>query len=389
MFDSIVFLSPFGWDGVWQTPHHLARHFAGRCPVLYVEPAMPWNPRQSDFRLKPLLAKGMRHSFRRVEPDLYVLRPWSYPLGRWRRIREANDRSHTRSVLTCCKELGLKSPLLWVFYYEGCLRHAKSLNFGACVYHCIDYFDSEEERELSRRADLVFSVNPPLARDHKAHNSHGYFLPNGVESSWFKEASSTRPPDLPPNGHLIGFVGLITRHHDLALLVQVARTFQEASLVLVGPVGEGPSGPQGEHALALQRLRSMPNVRFVGQRDPLELPPLVSGFDVCLIPLLQTPFNLYRDPLKFYQYLAMGKPVVTTPLPVAERYEGLCYVARTHEEFIHKICCALDESDKERRRQARIEIAGKHRWESIVAQAWRQVEEFCETRAALAAERVG
>ena len=102
-----------------------------------------------------------------------------------------------------------------------------------------------------------------------------------------------------------------------------------------------------------------------------DLPRYLHAFDVCLIPFLQNQFNYDCDPLKFYQYTAMGKPVVSTPVRVADRYSDVCFVARTAEEFVTAIATAVAESDRPDRLAARLAVARRHGWGNLVEEAVR------------------
>jgi glycosyltransferase involved in cell wall biosynthesis len=184
-----------------------------------------------------------------------------------------------------------------------------------------------------------------------------------------RAAASSRPTDLPKTGRVIGFLGYVNYHVDIELLVDVARAFPSDNVVLVGRVPGAQTVPQGKQFEALKILRTLSNVRILGFKPTNEVPLYIHNFDVCLIPFLRNQFNLECDPLKFYQYMAMGKAVVSTPVIVAQRYRGACYLGATPEEFIAQISVALDEGNREDLQEKRSAVAQAHSWKTLVTDA--------------------
>ena len=131
----------------------------------------------------------------------------------------------------------------------------------------------------------------------------------------------------------------------------------EWQLVLVGPIGEGDPGTR------VTSLGDLPNVHFLGPRHRDELPGYLRGFDVCLLPNRLNRYTRHMFPLKFFEYLAAGKPVVMTPLHSLEAYRHLAYVAEAEPgAFSRSIDRALTESPEDTVRGRRIEEARRHDW---------------------------
>ena len=169
-------------------------------------------------------------------------------------------------------------------------------------------------------------------------------------------------------GRRIGYVGILTRHIDFLLLEKIAHAFPGDQLFLAGPVARGASAPAGPQKAALSRLHNLRNVECIGFVEASSVPCLVQSFSVGIIPFLSNAFNTGRDPIKFYHYLAQGKPIVTVPLAVAAEYSPLCEVAETHADFLHALGHALNSSDNLTSSQ-RISAARRHTWEAIVPAA--------------------
>ncbi len=372
-FDSIVIISPYVWlfrDGMWQTTHQIAREFARIHPTIFVESSAPWNPRADWF-----FTSGVVRSLvgpRTSQPDnrLTVFHRRGYPLGRLEAVKELAIRRNSSAVRHLMKKMGFRNSLLWhSFPYSG-EHFVDTIPHQAFAYHCLDHSEQEEEPRLICKADAVFSVSDTLVQKHKKLNRRSYLLPNGVDLRLFSEENfrnGLRPTELPTGGRVIGFIGALNYHLDLELLVKVAAAFPQDCLVVVGKIPGNHTIPSEAQLKALGRLHGMPNVRMAGFVPTRDLPAYIQAFDVCLIPFLQNPFNMECDPLKFYQYMSSGKPVVTTPVTVALENPALCYLAQSHDEFLSHISTALTESGAADRRRKRLAFARSHSWEALPA----------------------
>src|SRR5439155_609631 len=173
-------------------------------------------------------------------------------------------------------------------------------------------------------AAAVLAVSPELVAKHARSNPNTFHAPNGVDARTFAGPPAPASPGRArPAGRRIGFVGILSRHIDFVLLEKIAGAFADDQLVIGGPVLRGASAPIGEQKAALARLRRMTNVQLLGFVEPALVPELVQSFAVGIIPFVPNDFNAGRDPIKFYHYLAHGKPVVTSPVAVAREHARL------------------------------------------------------------------
>jgi glycosyltransferase involved in cell wall biosynthesis len=205
-------------------------------------------------------------------------------------------------------QLGYSRPIYWTTYYHGSLGDIEIANGSPYIYHCLDYFNSPEESALARGAILSLAVSATLVTKTAAVNRHTVHLPNGVALDWMP----SRTDDLEahrPSGRTLGFVGTINRHIDIELLDSVAATYSRHELLLVGPL----LLPRGTPARAtFARLCARPNVTWHGFQPPRDLPRFIARCDVCLIPFLQDAWMAHSDPIKLYQYLALGPPLTSS-----------------------------------------------------------------------------
>jgi glycosyltransferase involved in cell wall biosynthesis len=393
-FESVVMISPYLWNfgnEMSQTTHHVARQLSRLCSTVFVEPPVQWNPWSEQFRWRRLPRAMGGDRVRSPEGQLLVLHRRGLPLGRAKPLRAFDLRRNARSLRRLLDEKGLRGILLWHSfpYWSGPLVDAVGAPLR--VYHCLDGTSRDEEASLVRGADVTFCVSETLVRKLRPLNPRTHLLANGVDTDVFapeRVKGRPRPRDLPSEGPIIGFVGSLNCHLDLELLVRVARAFPRQTLVVVGPVLANETAPQGRQREALRELKAFGNVRLIGFKRERDVPLYLSHFDVCLIPFLDDGFNQERDPLKFYQYMAMGRPVVTTPVPAALRYADVCRVGRTPSEFVDHVADALGPPRADEI-EARLEVGRKHSWEAVVGHACAILADLAERESRVARLPIG
>lgn len=362
-FDGVALFSPFAWNGARQTPHYVARELARRIPVVFAEKPATWSPGDTDFAFSRLRRRDRGSA---ESASISLVSPNGVPLSRFRALRRWAIRGFRARLAAELERRRIRRPLGWISYFAGCTEYLETMDQGGYVYHCLDAFDAPEESELARRAAAVLAVSRRLYEKHVVNNPNTFHLPNGIAARTLASepppATAARPP------RVIGFVGILSRHIDFLLLEAIARAFPDDHLIVAGPLLRGASAPSGEQKRAISRLRRLPNVRFTGFVEPELVPRLVRSFSLGLIPFLPDAFNAGRDPIKFYQYFAQGKPVVTTSVAVAEEHAALCRVADTPGDFLAGIGRALAAHDDVAAHE-RIEVARRHTWEALVPQA--------------------
>jgi glycosyltransferase involved in cell wall biosynthesis len=359
---------------------------AAGVPVLFVEQAPIWNPADPTFSYRQVL-RGLGQYLTKTQEGVYVLAPRTLPLGRFDSIRRLNHSWYAAAIWGAQKELGLRCPLFWVSYFEGCFSVLEQLKRPAYVYHCLDflpYADKAEERALTQNATVVFNCSPRLLEDHRPYCTRNVLLPNGTDLELFQPhlyRGQAPPPDLPTGRRIIGYVGMINSATDLTLLAETAKTYRSHQVAIVGPVRGGESGPQGEQRDALKTLRELPNVTVIGFRPPERLAHYIAAFDVCVVPYVMSSRKiLASDPLKFYQYLAMQKPIVSNNIPALESYADLCYLAATKDEFLAQIRNALNEVTSEKMAERRGAAARERSWPVLVERAHRYALECVDAK---------
>jgi glycosyltransferase involved in cell wall biosynthesis len=156
---------------------------------------------------------------------------------------------------------------------------------------------------------------------------------------------------------IIGFSGSIGKWIDVELLIQVSRRYEEVSIVIIGLNEKNPN---------IHKLQHLENVHFLGMKSRKEVPQYISGFDVCLMPFNRTEVGKGLLPLKMFEYLALGKPVVAISSGVLEQFEEVLYLADDNDAFVQEIENAMVHDDR-KNLVSRREWALKYSWKNRVS----------------------
>lgn len=322
--DPIVCFSHLRWDFVFQRPQHLMTRFARtRTVVVFEEPV----PAQSG------MAMGV--DLRRCAASGVVVATPRLPEGLDGACRTAVLRQLLDEVLA---GQSIEHPVLW-YYTPMMLPLSRHIEASAVVYDCMDELSAfkfappemtQLEAELMSRADVVFTGGYSLYEAKQGRHDNIHPFPSSVEREHFKQARSGL--DQPPvqaavTGPRLGFYGVIDERMDLELLATVADTRPDWSLVLVGPVVK----------IAEQDLPRRANIHYMGQQSYDDLPAFLSGWDVALMPFAINESTRFISPTKTPEYLAAGRPVVSTPIRDVVRHYGELQgvkIADTAEAFV-------------------------------------------------------
>lgn len=256
------------------------------------------------------------------------------------------------------------------------------LQFSMLVYDCIDdvkvfckekhivYF-TELQRKLVAKSDLTIISAHKLRDDIFAVDKAAKieYIANGVDADFFiqtgcKAAIPDELEHIPKP--IIGFIGSLFHWVDIDLISKTAQTYPDYSFVLVGPV----------HEITIPKL---PNLYSLGPKPYAQIPSFVNAFDVCLIPFIRDPLSDKVDPIKVYEYLALGKPVVAINLPELEKMQRLIYLAQNNDEFIAMTKQAVFEQNADLRKR-RIEYAKENSWDQRVADLVKIATEYLNNK---------
>jgi glycosyltransferase involved in cell wall biosynthesis len=278
--------------------------------------------------------------------------------------------------------LEFTSPVLWLYYTEISERLIGQCNEKLAIcdvfdkysaYPCYDPWGARrveaQEEQLLHRVDLVLAVSEPLCAYCQQFSKEVFLVPNGVDLALY-EAPGPPPDDIAAIPHpIVGFTGKIASNKiDLGLLRYLVEKRPEWSVVLIGPVF-----PDLQRVIA--GWQKYQNLHLLGQKDLWQLPAYLGAFDVCIIPYLRNEERLHCDPLKAYEYLAAGKPIVASDFSPAFALKDLMEVASSPEEFVSRIEESL-KKDNEALKRKRIDVARQNSWDTRVKNISRVIESY-------------
>ena len=342
-FDLIVF-SHLRWDFVYQRPQHLLTRAAKERRVFFIE--------------EPLQSDEIHFKMRRDPSGVTVCVPY-FPASLEPRKVEELVRQWVETLVASQR---LEHYAVW-FYTPMMLPLAKNLKPKALVYDCMDELSAfkfappelvQREAELLQKADVVFTGGHSLFEAKREHHPNVHAMPSSVDALHFGQARKDQPepPELMSIAHpRVGFVGVIDERMDLELLGEVAALLPEVQFVMVGPVVkiDPASLPQAQ------------NLHYLGGRSYAQLPAHLAHWDVAMMPFAINESTRFISPTKTPEYLAAGKPVVSTPIRDVVRPYGeqdLVQIASTAAEFAGAIERTLSEDQTERCQRADKLIGG-------------------------------
>jgi glycosyltransferase involved in cell wall biosynthesis len=361
------------WDtDLWTNQHHLMSRLARDNRVLFVESLGLRQPQLAGrdlARIARRLRRGLAPP--RTADGLHVVSPLVIPFHRSRLIRALNARLLPLLVRRAMRRLGMSAPILWAYVPQAEVL-IDGLQPSLIVYHCVDdisaharidtkSFRAAEDR-FAARADLVLASAPTLARRLRELSSNVHYAPNVADTDLF--AGALRPGSIDPGMAAlpeprIVFTGaIVSTKLDIPLLVALARARPAWSFALVGPVG--PGDPRTD----VSALNLEPNIHLLGPRAYERLPDVLRAADAGLIPYARNELTASVFPMKVYEYLAAGLPVVATPLPALAEVAEVS-TAVDAQDMASLLDRALAEDGPERRAE-RSRAAAAHSWDGRV-----------------------
>ena len=364
----LVCLSHLRWDWVFQRPQHLMVRFARERRVFFVE--------------EPVIdgETAGRLDVRCTPEGIHVVVPHIPPEGAGStRVRALFD--------ALLSGYNVSEPVLW-YYTAMALPWSRHVAAAAVVYDCMDELTgfagapeslARREGELLARADVVMTGGASLFEAKRHRHARVHLFPSSVDVPHFARARTAldEPPDQAeiPRPRL-GYFGVVDERMDLDLLAGVAAARPEWHLVVVGPVAKIDEA-------ALPRAA---NLHYLGRKPYETLPNYLAGWDVALLPFAHNAATRFISPTKTPEYLAAGRPVVSTAVrdvvrPYGER--GLVRVADGVQEFVAAVEASLGEPNGARRAAVDAFLAGMS-WDATWAKMRALVVDACTTERAAA-----
>lgn len=341
----LVCLSHLRWGFVFQRPNHLMARFAERQRVYFVEEPI-FEEREKPAIDMTLAQGGVRVCVPRLPHGLDA----ETVLGLQRQLLDE---------LLATENIAL--GVLW-YYTPMALPWTRHLAASATVFDCMDELSGfhgapaelgQLESELFARADIVFTGGNSLYEAKRTRHANVHCFPSSVDQGHFEQAlrpETTEPPDQASFGRpRIGYFGVIDERLDLELVASIAKARPEWELVMIGPVAK----------IAPESLPRLPNIHWLGMKSYGELPAYLSGWDVALMPFALNAATRFISPTKTLEYLAAGRPVVSTAVPDVVHPYGDRELVRIADQagFVPAIEEALNEDPRRRRSAAAAHLA--------------------------------
>jgi len=363
---SIVCFSANDWDDTPSSKFHIMRYLGKSHKILYVETMGIHTPQFCSKDAKRALSK-LKKSFaglRKVEDNIYVWSPLAIPFHGFALANWFNSHFVTSMVKRFMGKLGMIDPIIWS-YLPNALNITQKLPFSKRIYHCIDDYGEfthtpkmafeRMERKMLQWADITVVSAKKLYESRRPYARNITYIPHGVNVTEFqgyleekvnlKDLDNIKKP-------IAGLVGRLADWVDLPLIMRCARELPGWNFVLVGPSN-----------VDLNPYLGIPTVHFLGKKDHKEIPHYIQRFDVCLMPYVNIPRLATANPLKMYEYLALGKPVVTIPMDEVADFAHVLTIVEP-ANFPNAIERAYEE-DTDEKRKMRIESVSGRSWGDI------------------------
>jgi len=336
--DLIVFAED--WGKLPSSSQHLIGYLSLNRKVIWVnsiglrKPNFTWR----DFKRLwvKLNALKQRKTQVKATPNtdgFHIINPWTIPAPRSRVARKVASLILSAQLRPLIKSAQLEKPILWASLPTAG-DVAKHLNISALVYYCGDDFSalagvdhatvSQHESELVDAADLIMAASKKLESRFPTKKTH--FLPHGVDFDLFTRATP-RATDLPNDGRPIaGFYGSISEWLDITLLKNVISQLPDWHFVFIG-----------KPVVDISPLSQFPNVIFLGERSHQQLPSYSQHWTASLLPFKNSPQIQACNPLKLREYLAAGRPIISTPFPALVPYKNFIHPITTANEMVAEL----------------------------------------------------
>lgn len=366
--NAVLCLSHLRWKFVYQRPQHLLSRCARDRRVVFFE--------------EPIYDAG-EPELELADNDSGVLVVVPHlPPGTSVEQAELVQRKMIDHVL---HELAMPDPVLW-YYTPMAMGFTDHVAARAVVYDCMDELSlfhgappalTQREKQLMARADVVFTGGHSLYEYKKSHHQNIHPFPSSVDVPHFAQARELieEPADQADIPHpRVGFFGVVDERMDIELLEKLADARPDLQLVMIGPVVK----------IDPAKLPQRSNIHWLGGKSYEELPKYLAGWDVAMMPFALNDATRFISPTKTPEYLAAGKPVVSTSIrDVVKPYgqQGLAWIADTADEFAVAIDEALASDRTARIAQADAFLADLS-WDKTWNSMWGHVERVLATRSA-------
>lgn len=299
-YDMVVFCH-LRWEFVYQRPQHLISRMSKTYKILMVEEPIDFNEGEEYTGI-----------LTEISSQLHILQP---------KVRSIED-----IALVLPQYLSNKPVKIGWFYSPSFYPLLPVLGFETVVYDCMDELSLfkgapqsliDQEQLLLQHADVVFTGGKSLYESKQKRHDHVFCFPSSVDERHFAQAKkgSKIPLDIAQiPAPIVGYFGVIDERIDLELLRESASKLPKVSFVLIGPIAKIDDAD----------LPRLPNIHYLGMKSYNELPDYLRAFDIAMMPFALNDATKFISPTKTLEYMAAGKPIISTRIKDVERDYSHC-----------------------------------------------------------------
>lgn len=367
-YEDVIIIARDEWGAVRRRRQFLADEWSATRKVLFVEP-----PVSMPAKLIGKESKNVRDALlpREVAKNIYAIRTLKILPNSAPGARKMNLSISAKNIAGAAVLLGLKEPVLWITAEYG-VHFMDKIKHAVSVYDVTDDWTNAtvppvemkqivgDDRTLLKKADIVIAVSENLKAMKEQSGVKAHHVPNGVKLEMYRKLPGKTADELAGiKKPIVGYAGSLHDDRlDIKLICEVAKmSGGDISQVFIGPDSMGKDSRAA--------LEAAPGVTIMPPVSFERLPSVISSFDVCSIPHILTPFTNSLDPIKAYEYLATGKPIVSTPVDGIKHLLDYIDVAETAEKYHERILGALKEGAQ--RRESRLRAAEANSWAGRVS----------------------
>ncbi len=363
------------WEGVWQRPQQFLSRLSKRHKILFNE-----GPLLRDSNDAP--------TYELIEvkeyPNVTVMRT-HFPSSRFQDGAWV-DAERLRLLKEAMTELRgeFDQPMQWFYDPMAAPCFIGKINERAVVYDCMDELSQfkfappeikKREQTLLAAADVVFAGGRKMWLSKSRYNDNAHFYGCGVDVKHFAKARASEtqiPVDIASvKRPILGYFGVVDERLDYDLIARLADANRDWSIVMVGPVVK----------VDPNTLPKRSNIKWLGRREYADLPNYTKAFDICMMPFALNEATEYINPTKALEYMATGKPIVSTAVPdVVSNFSEVVNVAVSPECFVEMCQRALVNPDEETIARG-LKMADNNQWESIVAKLEGHIDDAIKKKA--------
>lgn len=393
MRKDIICFTMTTWEGDYmKTIVHVMGSLAGNHRVLFVD--YPFTLKDMLFsmlgkgnapvkrllQLKPRLRKVQYKSNELYHLTLPPIMPtnWIEEASQFDKRIKVETKKIEKAVREAMSRIRMKNPVV-INAFNPIIGDSLVGKFSEelLIYYCYDEISAanwckqhggRKEASFMKKVDGIITTSEGLLQSKNPFNPNTFLVKNGVDTELFCQAYN---PEIKIDNPIIGYIGSVDDRLDYDLLETVIKTHEGFDFHFVGRT----TFPEGR-----KRLSIYSNVTFFGGQQPEKLPVFLKSFDVGVIPFVKNEFTRNIYPLKINEYLAAGKPVVTTDFADLSDFEGVVSIASSPSLFIEEIQKELLTNSKEKMEQ-RVRIARGNSWETRVSKVNEIIESLSSVHA--------